>query len=80
MSEEMRIRNLAEKIAKDFALSVKERTDFLLELDANQYTNLGIDSLKGEKNKVKSDSKFIYKQIKGIDEPTGNLLLNHLDA
>jgi|TARA_S200002703_G_scaffold158781_1_gene170080 hypothetical protein len=80
MSEEMRIRKLAEKIAKDFALSVKERTDLLLELDANQYTNLGVDSLKSEKNKVKSDSKFIYKQVKGIDETTGKLLLNHLDA
>lgn len=80
MTEDLTIRNLAEKIAKDFALSIKERTDYLLELDANQYTNLGTDSTKTEKNKVKSDSKYIYKQIKGIDEPTGKLLINHLDG
>lgn len=80
MSEDITIKQLAEKIAKDFALSIKERTDLLLELDANQYTNLGIDSLISEKKKVKSDSKYIYKQIKGIDEPTGKLLINHLDA
>lgn len=75
----MTIRKLAEKIAKDFQLSVRERTDQLLELDAIQYTNLGIDSKKYEKDKVKSDSKFIYKQIKGFNEETGNLLINHLD-
>lgn len=79
MSEDLTIRNLAEKIAKDFALSIKERTDALLQLDSIQYTNLGIDSTKQEKNKVKSDSKYIYKQIKGIDEPTGKMLINHMD-
>ncbi len=80
MNEDLTIRNLAQKIAKDFALSIKERTDLLLELDANQYTNLGIDSTKTEKTKVKSDSKFLYKQIKGIDERTGKMLLNHMDV
>jgi len=80
MSEDTTIRQLAEKIAKDFALSIKERTDYLLELDANQYTNLGSDSTKTEKGKVKSDSRYIYKQIKGIDESTGKLLINHLDG
>jgi hypothetical protein len=80
MSEEMTIRKLAEKIAKDFQLSVRERTDQLLELDAIQYTNLGTDSKKYEKDKVKSDSKFIYKQLKGFNEVDGSLLLNHLDS
>ncbi len=79
MSEDLTIRKLAEKIAKDFQLSVKERTDTILELDAIQYTNLGVDSTKAEKNKVKSDSKHLYKQIKGINETDGKLLLNHLD-
>ena len=76
----MTIRKLAEKIAKDFQLSISERVSELLHLDAIQYTNLGIDSKKYEKDKVKSDSKFIYKQIKGISEHDGNLLLNHLDS
>jgi len=76
----MTIRKLAEKIAKDFNLSVLERTDQLLELDAIQYTNLGIDSKKYEKDKVKSDSKYIYRQLKGFNETDGSLLLNHLDS
>jgi len=32
--EDLTIRKLAEKIAKDFQLSVKERTDSILEMDA----------------------------------------------
>jgi len=80
MSEDLTIRNLAEKIAKDFQLSVKDRTDSILELDAISYTNLGIDSTKSEKNKVKSDSKYLYRLIKGFNETDGKLLLNHLDS
>jgi len=76
----MTIRKLAEKIAKDFNLSVRERTNQLLELDAIQYTNLGTDSKKYEKEKVKSDSKFIYKEIQKFNEIDGKLLLNHLDS
>lgn len=79
MSEDLTIRKLAEKIASDFALSVKERTDRILELDAIQYTNLGIDSLKAEKLKVKSDSRYLYKQIRSFNQHDGNLLVNHLD-
>ena len=80
MTEDLTIRRLAEKIAKDFQLSVKERTDELLRLDAIQYTNLGTDSKIYEKKKVKSDSKYIYKQIKSFNDSDGNLLLNHLDS
>jgi len=80
MSEDLTIKKLADKIAKDFNLSVIERTNQLLELDAIQYTNLGTDSHKYEKEKVKSDSKYIYKQIKGFNEIDGKLLLNHLDS
>jgi len=80
MEEDLTIRKLAEKIAADFALSVRERTDRILELDAIQYQNLGIDSTKAEKTKVKSDSKYLYKQIKNFNDHDGKLLLNHLDA
>lgn len=47
------IKQLAEKIATDFQLSIKQRTDALLKLDCEMYTNLGIDSLKKEKQEVK---------------------------
>lgn len=75
----MTIRNLALKIAEDFQRTVKERTDDLLQLDAIQYTNLGTDSLKSEKKKIKSDSKFIYKQIKTIDNALGDSLITAMD-
>jgi hypothetical protein len=78
--EDLTIRRLAEKIAKDFQLSVKERTDAILEMDAIQYQNLGIDSTKTEKKKVKSDSKYLYKLVKSFNDSDGNLLLNHMDA
>jgi len=78
--EDLTIRKLAEKIAKDFQLSVKDRTDAILEMDAISYTNLGTDSTKTEKSKVKSDSKYLYKLIKGFNETDGKLLLNHLDS
>ena len=74
------VREKAEEYARDFALSIKERTDALLKLDCNEYTLLGIDSTKAERLQVKKNSKFIYKQIKGIDEISGNLLLKSLDA
>ena len=74
------VREKAEEYARDFALSIKERTDKLLKLDCNEYTLLGIDSTKAERLQVKKNSKFIYKQIRGIDEISGNLLLKSLDA
>jgi len=80
MSEEETIKKLSEKIAKDFYKSIKERTDELLQLDAIQYTNLGLDSTKAERLKVKSDSKHIYRQIKGIDESLGKDLLYYMDS
>jgi hypothetical protein len=77
MTEDVKLK--AEQYARDFALSIKERTDKLLKLDCIQYTNLGSDSTKAEKLEVKKNSKFIYRQIKGIDELSGNLLLKSLD-
>ncbi|NDH03670.1 MAG: hypothetical protein EBY40_11195 [Marivivens sp.] len=76
----MTIRKLAEKIALDFQLTIKDRTDAILELDATQYTNLGTDSTKTEKKKVKNDSKYLYKLIKTFNTEDGNLLLNHMDV
>tara|TARA_R110000782_G_scaffold14811_4_gene43922 strand:- start:52 stop:288 length:237 start_codon:yes stop_codon:yes gene_type:complete len=74
------IKEKALEIAREFNLSIIERTDALLKMDCNEYTNLGSDSTKAEKLEVKKNSKFIYKQIKGIDETSGNLLLKSLDA
>lgn len=68
------------KIAEAYQKTVKQRIDQLLEMDATMYTNLGSDSTKTEKSNVKKNSKVIYKAIKDLDEYTGKLLLEHLDA
>ena len=47
------VRKKAEEYARDFALSIQQRTDKLLKLDCNEYTLLGIDSTKAEKLEVK---------------------------
>lgn len=73
------IKQLAKDIATDFQLSIKERTDKLLKLDCEMYTNLGTDSTKTQKQEVKKNSKYIYKAIKGIDEASGEMLLSVLD-
>ena len=73
------IKQLAETIAKDFNLSIKERTDALLKMDCEQYMMLGTDTNKTQKQEVKRNSKFIYKQIKGFNEKDGELLLRALD-
>lgn len=75
-----KVKETAEQYARDFALSIQERTDKLLKLDCNMYTELGSESSKSERLEAKKNSKFIYKQIKGIDETSGNLLLKSLDA
>ena len=80
MSEENSIRNLADKIISDYNLTVKEKTDNLLKLNAIQNSNLGIDSLKVEKIKVKSDSKYIFKQIQTIDNKLGTGFIKSMDA
>lgn len=79
MSEDQTIRRLAEKIASDFQLSVKEKTDSILELLSISETNLGIDSTKAEKQKVKSDNKYLYKLIATFNQKDGNLLLKAMD-
>ena len=73
------IRRLADKIINDFNLTVKDRSDELLKLDAIQYTNLGIDSSKTEKKEVKVNSKYIYKKIEEIDPESGKHLITSMD-
>lgn len=74
------IKNKAEEIAIDFAKSIKERTDLLLKLDCDLYTNLGKDSSEEEKKNVKEISKYIYTRIALIDETSGKILLKAFDT
>lgn len=64
-----------EKILNFTSWSNKRKIDTLFEIDADLYCNLGSDSSKTEVEKVKKQSRKIYKAIKRIDEYTGRLLL-----
>jgi len=64
-----------EKILNFTSWSNKRKIDTLFEIDADLYCNLGSDSSKNEVEKVKKQSRKIYKTIKRIDEYTGRLLL-----
>ena len=60
--------------------SDKKKIDAMLEMDCSQYTKLGSDSSKKEREEVKKNSRKIYQAIKEIDYPTGKLLLEAMDS
>jgi hypothetical protein len=64
-----------EKILGFTSWSEKRKIESLLEIDADLYCNLGVESSKTEVENVKKQSRKIYRAIKTIDEYTGRLLL-----
>lgn len=58
--------------------SIKKKVDALLEIDADMYTKLGIDSTVKETKQVKAISKKIYKAIALISPIDGHLLRSHM--
>ena len=66
---------LVDKTLNCKRLTDKQKTDRLLEIDAIQYTNLGLDSTIEEKKAVKSNSRYLYEVIKKIDLRLGRTLL-----
>jgi hypothetical protein len=70
---------LIDKILNYKTYSIKRKIDSLLEMDANIYCNLGIDSTKTERLEAKKLSKQIYRAIKILDPQDGNKLLYHMD-
>tara|TARA_R110002012_G_scaffold73347_1_gene186999 strand:- start:3244 stop:3471 length:228 start_codon:yes stop_codon:yes gene_type:complete len=56
-----------------------EKINQLLEMDATQYTNCGIDSTELELEVVRLNSDYIYKTIKKIDPWMGESFLKHKD-
>lgn len=69
------VREQVDKIMSYTSIKDSEKINRLLELNSDQYTNLGIDSTKTEKVKVKATSKYIYRAIKRLDDSFGRLLL-----
>jgi len=59
--------------------SIKRKVDELLEIDAHNYTNLGIDSTKAEKKAVKDISRKIYRAISVISPMDGYILEAHMN-
>jgi len=59
--------------------SIKRKVDELLEIDAINYTNLGIDSSKADKKAVKDISRKIYRAISVINPLDGYILEAHMN-
>ena len=57
----------------------QEIVDRMLALDAT--INMGIDvkSSQADKERVKKDSRIIYRRLKKIDKQLGDLLIQHQD-
>lgn len=68
-----------EKILSFTSWSERRKIDTLLEMDCIQYTNLGSDSSKKDKEQVKRNSRKIYKAIKTINKSIGNEFLLAMD-
>ena len=70
---------MIDKILNYKTYTDKMRIDALLEIDCNNYTNLGSDSTKTERSEVKKQSRQIYRAIKTIDKSLGDMLLRAMD-
>ena len=75
----MNIEDRIRKIQNYKTWSLKKKVDALLEIDAIQYTNLGLDSTSAEKKQVKTISRKIYKAISFISPLDGYILSAHMD-
>lgn len=75
----MKIEERIRKIQGYRTWSIKRKVDELLEIDAHNYTNLGIDSTKAEKKAVKDISRKIYRAISIINPLDGYILEAHMN-
>jgi hypothetical protein len=75
----MQIEERIRKIQGYKTWSIKRKVDELLEIDAHNYTNLGIDSSKADKKAVKDISRKIYRAISVISPMDGYILEAHMN-
>ncbi len=64
-----------EKIAAFTSWNDRKKIDKLLEIDADIYCNLGIESTRTEIENAKKQSRKIYRIIKTIDKYWGGMML-----
>jgi hypothetical protein len=70
---------LIDKILNYSSIKDKIKIDRMLEIDANQYCNLGCDSTITEKKQVWKNSRYIYKSIQKINHEMGSKFLLYQD-
>lgn len=68
-----------EKIVQFKTWTDKQKIDELLRIDAAMYCALGTDSTDSERREVKRKSQEIYKGIRRVDKPTGDMFLMDVD-
>lgn len=68
-------REKVDKTKNYTSIPAKEKVDRLLFMNADQYCNLGKESTKTERAIAESNSRYIYRAIKELDERLGVMLL-----
>jgi len=72
-------KEIIDKIFNYKTISKIEKINRMLEIDATQYTNCGLETTKTEKEIVKKNSRYIYKVISKLDADIGRQFLQHQD-
>jgi len=67
------------KIVEYKTWSQKRKIDTLLEMDAEMYCNMGLETPKTQKENTKRTSRKIYHAIKKIDPLVGSKLIQSMD-
>lgn len=66
-------------VVNDTTMTDKEKIDNLLWIDANIYSNMGMDSTQKERDEATRLSKKIYNCIKSIDDQIGETFIRLID-
>lgn len=66
-------------VVDDTTMTDKEKIDNLLWIDANIYSNMGLDSTTKERDVATRTSKKIYTCIKNIDKEIGETFIRLID-
>jgi len=72
-------KEIIDKIFNYKTISKIEKINRMLEIDATQYTNCGLETTKTEKEIVKKNSRYINKVISKLDAEIGRQFLQHQD-
>lgn len=66
-------------VVNDTTMTDKEKIDNLLWIDANIYSNMGMDSTQKERDEATRLSKKIYNCIRNIDNEIGEKFIRLID-